>query len=49
MLLTYVGGTIVDTQGNLSANIFFTIAVLIGLTVTLMIKAQMKRQNAIDA
>jgi len=46
--LTYAGSFIVDNKGNLVANAFFALPIAVGLAVTMMIKTQLKRQNAID-
>lgn len=49
VILTYLGSLIVDSKGNLAANIFYSLSILVGLIVTIMIKTQLKRQNAIDS
>lgn len=46
--LTSFGSTLVDSRGNLTTNIFFIAAILFGMIVTILIKAQLKRQNALD-
>lgn len=48
VILTFVGSKIVDSQGNLTANIFFIVSLSIGLIVTLMIRTQLKRLSAMD-
>lgn len=49
MVLTQAGSWIVDHEGSIVANMFFSVSIGIGLVVTLMMKAQLKRQNAIDS
>lgn len=48
VVLTYAGSFIVDYHGSMAANIFFICSLVVGLLVTMMIKAQMKRQSAIE-
>jgi hypothetical protein len=46
VVLTYLGSYIVDNYGNLMANAFFVVSLSCGLVITLMIRAQLKRQSA---
>lgn len=48
-MLTYVGSYIVDNHGNLPANTFFIVSLSFGLLITLMIRAQLKRQSAMGS
>uniref|UniRef100_A0A6G1SHQ3 Putative MFS-type transporter C09D4.1 n=1 Tax=Aceria tosichella TaxID=561515 RepID=A0A6G1SHQ3_9ACAR len=49
VVLTYLGSYIVDNYGNLLANIFFVVSLSCGLFITLMIRAQLKRQSAMGS
>lgn len=46
--LTYAGCSIVDKYGSAPANVFFITSLVVGFVVTSTIKAQMKRQQAIE-
>lgn len=47
LILTYVSSFMVDYIGNLWANIFLTVCLAVGLVLTVLMKADLKRQRAV--
>lgn len=47
LILTYISSPIVDKYGNVWANTFLTACLSIGLILTVVMKADLKRQKAV--
>lgn len=47
LVLTYISSIMVDEFGNMLANSFLTICLVVGLILTLLMKADLKRQKAV--